>query len=137
MPWGHDLGVIKVEDVATLALTERVRLDQNRLTALYHQLGETNAEDVICRAVEELAVRLTHCEQLWRDEDWPQLRKSVRSLVAISDQVGMAKLSRVAGDVTIAIDMGDAVAAAATLTRLLRVGERSLTAVWDLQDLSI
>ncbi|MCE8007636.1 hypothetical protein [Aestuariivita sp.] len=127
----------KVEDVTTLAQTEGVRLDQDRLGALYRQLGEANAEDVICRAVEELAVRLAHCERLWRDGDWDNLRKCVRSLVAISDQVGMAKLSRVAGDVSDAIDTQDGVAAAATLTRLIRVGERSLTAVWDLQDLSI
>lgn len=49
----------------------------------------------------------------------------------------MTALARVAGDVTRAIDANDAVATAATLARLLRVGERSLTAVWDLQDLSI
>ena len=126
-----------MEDVTTLGQTEQVRLDSDRLGALYRQLGEANAEDVICRAVEELAVRMSHCETLWRAGDWAQLRKSVRSLMAISDQVGMAKLSHVAGDVTTAIDNKDAVAAAATLTRLLRVGERSLTAVWDLQDLSI
>ncbi|WP_245626799.1 hypothetical protein [Aestuariivita boseongensis] len=100
-------------------------------------MGDANAEDFICRAVEELAVRMSHCEKLWRAGDWPRLRKSVRSLIAIADQVGMTKLSRVASDVTVAIDNNDAVAAAATLTRLLRVGERSLTAVWDLQDMTI
>ena len=126
-----------MEEVTSLVQVEAVRLDQDRLGALYRQLGEVNAEDVICRAVEELAVRMAHCEKLWRAQDWTQLRKSVRSLVAIADQVGMSKLSRVAGDVTCAIDGNDAVAAAATLTRLMRVGERSLTAVWDLQDLSI
>ena len=126
-----------MEDVTTLAQTEIVRLDADRLAALYRQLGDANAEDVICRAVEELAVRLAHCERLWRAGDWQQLRKSVRSLGAISDQVGMPKLARVARDVTSTIDNNDAVATAATLTRLVRVGERSLTAVWDLQDLSI
>ncbi len=126
-----------MEDVKTLAQTEQVRLDPDRLGALYRQMGEANAEEVICRAVEELAVRLTQAEKLWRAGEWQDLRKSVRSLIAIADQVGMTKLSRVAGDVTDAIDHNDAVAAAATLTRLLRVGERSLTAVWDLQDLSI
>lgn len=126
-----------MEDVTTLAQTEQVRLDPDRLGALYRQMGEANAEDVICRAVEELAIRMTQCEKLWRAGDWPGLRKSVRSLIAIAEQVGMTKLSRVAADVTHAIDNNDAVAAAATLTRLLRVGERSLTAVWDLQDMTI
>lgn len=58
-------------------------------------------------------------------------------MVAIAEQIGMAGLARVAGDVTNAIDEGDAVATAATLCRMIRVGERSLTAIWDLQDLSV
>ena len=100
-------------------------------------MGEANAEEVICRAVEELAIRLSRCETLWHGSDWPGLRRSARSLVAISEQVGMTKLARVSRDVVRAIDGNDGVATAATLARLLRVGERSLTAVWDLRDLSI
>ncbi|QBF29907.1 hypothetical protein CFI11_01565 [Thalassococcus sp. S3] len=126
-----------VNGITTLMQSEAVRLDPDRLGALYRQLGEANAEDVVCRAVEELAVRMTHCERLWRQEEWSQLRKSARSLIAIAEQVGMPLLSRVAKDVTQSIDGGDRVATAATLARLMRVGERSVTAVWDLQDLSI
>ena len=117
--------------------TEQVRLDSERLSTLYHQMGEANAEEVVCRAVEELAVRMARSERLWRAGQWQELRKDVRSLVAIADQIGMTRLSHVALDVTTALDNNDAVATAATLTRLLRVGERSLSAVWDLQDLSI
>jgi hypothetical protein len=116
---------------------EVVRLDPDRLGALYRQLGAAAAEDVVCRAVEDLALRLSQSETQWHRQDWTGLRKGVRSVIGIADQVGMTALARVAGDVTRAIDMNDAVATAATLARLLRVGERSLTAVWDLQDLSI
>ncbi len=123
--------------VATLVQAEKVRLDQDQLTALYRQLGHAGAEDVVCRAIEELAVRLSHCERLWRQDDHPALRKSARSLIAIAEQIGMNTLARVAGDVTNAVDAGDAAAVAATLYRLIRIGERSLTAVWDLQDLSV
>jgi hypothetical protein len=114
--------------------TEQVDLDQDRLGALYHQLGEDNAEDVVCRALEELAVRLGQCDRLYRDGSWADLRKNSRLLIAIAEQIGMHALARVARDVTICLDQGDAIAVAATLSRLIRVGERSLTAVWDLQD---
>ncbi len=130
-------GVNVVEMVITLMQNETVRLDPDRLGNLYHQLGETGAEDVVCRAIEELAVRLSHCERLWRQQDRDGLRKTARSLIAISDQIGMATLARVAGDVTCAIDTGDSASVGATLFRLLRIGEQSLTAVWDLQDLSV
>lgn len=116
---------------------ENVILDQDRLGALYAQLGETGAEDVVCRALEELALRLSHCESMYRDNAWSELRKNTRSLIAIAEQIGMSALSQVAGDVTRCIDQGDATATASTLSRLIRVGERSLTAVWDIQDFTI
>lgn len=115
--------------------TEQVYVDQEQLGTLYAQLGEAGAEDVVCRALEELALRLSHSDQLYRETDWSALRKNTRSLIAIADQVGMRMLSRVAADVTHCIDMGDRTAVAATLSRLLRIGERSLTTIWDIGDL--
>jgi hypothetical protein len=129
--------VIRVAQIFTFVQNETVRLDPDRLGSLYRQLGETGAENVICRAIEELAVRLAHCARLWRSRDLDALRKCARSLVAISEQIGMTVLARVATDVTRCVDAGDAAATGATLSRLIRVGERSLTAVWDLQDLSL
>lgn len=126
-----------VDKILTLEHKESVRLDPDRLSGLYRQLGDKNALDVLCRTVEELAVRLSNCERFWRQRDWPGLRKCARSLVAISEQVGMIALARVAGDVAHSVDADDAVATGATLGRLIRVGERSLTAVWDQQDLSV
>jgi hypothetical protein len=126
-----------VDKIITLEHKESVRVDPDRLSGLYRQLGDKNALDVLCRTVEELAVRLSNCERFWRQRDWAGLRKCAKSLVAISEQVGMMALARVAGDVARSVDAGDAVAAGATLGRLIRVGERSLTAIWDQQDLSV
>ncbi|WP_372993702.1 hypothetical protein [Sulfitobacter sp.] len=117
--------------------TEQVSVDQERLGTLYAQLGEAGAEDVVCRAMEELALRMSHCDRLFRESNWDELRKNSRSLIAIADQVGLQKLAVVARDVMCAIDQHDEVAVAATLTRLIRIGERSLTAIWDTQDMSI
>ncbi|NOD94023.1 hypothetical protein GS636_14630 [Ruegeria sp. HKCCD4884] len=126
-----------VDKITTLEHKESVRLDPDQLNGLYRQLGDKNALDVLCRTVEELAARLSNCERHWRHRDWADLRKCAKSLVAISEQVGMTALARVAADVAQTVDAGDAVAAGATLARLIRVGERSLTAVWDQQDLSV
>lgn len=120
--------------VMKLDQTETVRLDPDRLRTLYHQLGEVAADDVVGRAVEELAVRLAHCEKLWRAERHEDLRKCVRSIAAISDQIGMTTLARVAGDVNRTAGRDDFPALGATLCRLIRTGERSLMAVWDLHD---
>jgi hypothetical protein len=123
--------------VLKIGLTETVSVDPDRLGALYAQLGEAGAEDVVCRAMEELALRLSHCGRLHANANWNDLRKCARSLIAISDQIGMHVLARVATDVIQCIDARDTVAIAATLARLVRIGEQSLTAIWDLQDMSI
>ncbi|MEO9779236.1 MAG: hypothetical protein ABJH07_14770 [Sedimentitalea sp.] len=128
---------MKVDRITTLTPAETVRLDRDRLNALYVQLGEAGAEDVVCRAIEELAVRLAHCERCWRQGQIADLRKNARSLIAISEQIGMCEITRVAADVTATIDNGDDAARAATLFRLIRLGDRSLTAVWNLRDLSL
>jgi len=115
---------------------ERVAVDEDRLSALYAQLGVPGAEDVVCRAIEDLAIRLSRCDVLHRSQDWKNLRKNARCLIAIADQVGMRSLSRIAGDVTACIDRDDPIALAATLSRLLRVGERSLAAMWTAGDMT-
>jgi hypothetical protein len=126
-----------VEQVTMLKQNEAVRLNAGRLEELYVQLGEAGAEDVVCRALEELALRLSHTERCHREGRLDDMRKSARSLVAISDQIGMQLLARVAADVTASADNHDMVAVAATLSRLLRIGDSSLSEVWEMQDLSI
>ena len=110
-----------------------MRLDPQRLDALFDQLGETGAEDIVCRALEELAARLSHAERCYREDRIADMRKSSRSLIAIADQVGMSLLARVAGHVTASIDQCDHVALAATFARLLRIGERSLCEIWEVK----
>ena len=126
-----------MRQVTWLRQSETVRLDAERLGELYRELGTAGAEDVVCRALEELAARLSVTERRFHEGRLDDMRKSARSLVAISEPVGMHLLSRVASDVTHCIDVGDPAAVAATMARLLRVGERSLTEAWEMQDISI
>lgn len=110
-------------------------LDNDRLNDLYSQLGQHAAEDVVCRALEEMAARLSHIEKSYREGDWDDLRKNARGLGAIADQLGIVALAKVARDVKTCVEVGDPVAIAATIARLMRVGEVSLTEVWDMQEI--
>lgn len=60
---GISIGVNVVDKIITLEQKESVRLDPDRLNSLYHQLGDSNAMDVLCRTIEELALRLSNCER--------------------------------------------------------------------------
>jgi hypothetical protein len=128
---------VKVATLAVLRHDEGVRLDPDRLVALYSDLGEAGAEQVVCRAMEELAGRLTEIQRFVDDGDIAAMTRSARLLVKVAEQIGMMTFARVAGDVLRATAAGDRTAQAATLARLVRIGDRSLNAVWDLRDMTI
>lgn len=126
-----------VKQVAMLSPNEKPGLDPERLEGLYERLGAQEGEDMLCRAMEELAFRLGQADRLYDQADFNEMRDCTRALGAIADQIGMMALSRISNDVVQCIDDGDPVALAATLARMARVGERSLYAVWDLQDITV
>lgn len=126
-----------MENVLLLKIEEKAQLDSAKLAELYIQLGELGAQDVVCRAMEELAVRLADLDGAYDAMNMAMLRKGAKGIIAIAEQVGMCSLAWVAMDLCGRIDEKDTIAIAATLARLLRIGEGSLTAVWDLQDLSV
>lgn len=113
---------------------EQVRLDADRLEALYIQLGTRGAEDVVCRTFEEIAARLAFAERDYRAARFDEMRKGCRGLVGMAEEVGMPLMVRVARDVTACIAAGDGTALSASFARLLRIAERSLCEIWDMQD---
>jgi hypothetical protein len=124
-----------MKQLTRLRPDEPVRLERGRLAALYASVGETQAEEIICKAMEELAVRLALIERAYSARELAALSKGARGLVAIAEQVGMTTLARVAGDVAACAEEVNVAALAATLSRLVRISDRSLTEVWDSADL--
>jgi len=126
-----------VEQVSVLSPVEKAGLDPERLEGLFARVGTRAGENMVCRAMEELAYRLGRADSHHESGEYAEMRKCTRALGAIAEQIGMSGLSRIAGDVVQCIDDGDPVALAATLARMARMGERSLYAIWDMQDLSV
>ena len=118
--------------VVALNHEEGVRLDAARLVALVTELGDSAAESVVARAMEEMAVRLAEMEEHYREGDTRVICRSARTLARLAAEVGMTTLARVAADVNTCAGRGDMVAFAATWARLLRIADRSLTAIWEL-----
>jgi hypothetical protein len=126
-----------VEQVTILAPDESLRVNTARLRALEEDLGAVQADRVIGRAMEALAVRLARTERAYSEGDMQRITKDARALGGIADQVGLESLARVALDVAGCAAAGDGPALAATLMRLQRLGDRSLSAVWDLQGMTV
>lgn len=123
--------------VLRLQYDEPVRLDRSQLEVLYQSLGPVGADKVVAHALEELAQTLSLALAQYRAGEIDALRTDMRNIVALAQQVGMTLLARVARDVLELSRTYDAAAFAATMARLERIGESSLVAVWELQDLSI
>ncbi len=124
-------------NVIEMKLNESAVLDSTQLANLFIELGEAGAQNVVCRAMEELAVRLSVVNEAYKAKEFDILRKGSKALVGIAEQVGMAGLADAARNVHHCVQTHDMTALAATVSRLLRIGDCSLTEVWDLQDLSV
>lgn len=127
----------EVSAVSRLQYDESVRLDRSQLEVLYQNLGPVGADKVVAHALDDLGQMLVLAGAHYRDGEIDALRGSVRNVVALAQQVGMTLLARVARDVLELSHTYDAPAFGAAMARLERVGEGSLVAVWDLQDLRV
>ena len=125
-----------LENVCLLNHDEPLILDCATLGRLYAEMGEVRADAALARALAELANRLAVIERSFYDGDIPVLAKSARGLVAITEQIGLQTLAQVAGDVAYLAQRRDLTALAAALARLVRLGDQSITAIWDVQDMN-
>ena len=125
-----------VKKITRLDMRDRATLDRDCLTPLYAELGQQGAEGVVCRALEELAARVARAHQHMLDGEHAALMKTAKSNVSIAEQIGLLELSTACLAVVDAARGGDGVAIVATVTRMQRVAEASLSAVWELQDVS-
>lgn len=117
--------------IMALAVSEPVRVDSRRVGDIVTELGETAAQNVIGLALEQLAGALTAADGAVRAGDLPQIARQSDLLARLAWQIGLLSLAGVAMDLGGCAERCDAVALHAVHARLMRVGNRSLTAIWD------
>lgn len=122
--------------VTELPLGEPARFNPGQLEKLCDRLGELRAEAEVACALDRLSTLMDEVTRIGRHGDHDELEEVLAALVRDAGLIGMATLSRVGRNVLDCLDTGDPTALAATLARLERVGDRSIHAVWDLEDLS-
>lgn len=104
---------------------------------LRSDLGPYGAEDIVCRAMEDISQRLFHIQRLSMDGPREDLHKALRSLCPVAEQIGLKGMAQVSRDVMLCIEDSDPVAEAATLHRLTRMAEQSLCRLWNSPELSV
>jgi len=116
-----------------LEFEEAVTLDPERLARLYADLGDRDADRLICDAMEDLALSLARIGRAYAARDLDAIARLAQDMEWLSARIGLGKLEKVAESVRICAARGDVPGLDATLARLSRVGDRSLSAVWDPQ----
>jgi hypothetical protein len=115
--------------IAQLQPRDVMRIDPEPLARLQAALGPHGAEDVVCRALEDISHRLRRLSEDYAALDMDKLARGARSIAAVSAQIGLRDLALVATHVLDCTGHGESAALAATLARMFRVGRRAVTEI--------
>ena len=115
------------ENVVALPVVERVQQDSEPIATIYRNLGTSSAEQVVTRALGELALTMAGLASQVREREMQDLSRQLRRLQRMSENLGMVSLGLVAGDVRDCLDRADVTAFSAVWARLVRIAERSLS----------
>lgn len=122
------------ERISILRVEESARFNPDRLEALCREIGEIEAEREVAIGLEQITMALAQLPRLRDAGDVLQMEVVLGDLAHMAGRIGMESLGRVAQDVLRTLARGDVPAFGATFARLERVGERSVRAVWDIED---
>lgn len=118
-------------EITTLGVAETIRVDGRRLGDIVNEMGVTAARDLITRALEQLALTLRAVDLAIASGDLSAGADHADRLARLAWQIGLLSLAGVAMDLGGCAERRDLASLAAVRARLMRVGNRSLTEIWD------
>jgi hypothetical protein len=123
-------------EITALRPREVVRQDVEAIAVIYRNLGAPVAEQMVTRALGELALTMVGIAEKVRAQELRDLAGQLGRLGRLAGDLGLSSLSNVAGDAKTCLERADGTAFSAVWARLLRVAERSLVTEPGLADQS-
>jgi hypothetical protein len=115
-----------MENVTILRPRERIRQDGEAIAVIYRNLGTSTAEQMVTRALGELALAMAGIAAQVKAQALTDLTRQLKKLQRMAENLGMISLATVSEDARICLERCDSTAFAAVWARLLRVAERCL-----------
>ena len=115
-----------MERVRRLTPREVVRQDVEAIAEIYRNLGAPVAEQLVTRALGELALTMAGIAEKVNRQETQDLGRQLVRLRRLAEDIGLSSLATVAGDAGTCLLRGDATAFAAVWARLMRVAKTSL-----------
>ncbi len=123
-------------EVAVLRPHEVVRQNVEAVAEIYRNLGAPTAEQVVTRALGDLALTMAGIVEKVKAQDLRDVARQLARLRRLADDIGLVSLAKVSGDAQTCLERADGTAFSAVWARLLRVAERSLSPDHGLADQS-
>lgn len=120
----------------TVTVLECIRnpaIDPGPLALIYRDLGERAAEETICLALEDLAIRLNRLQDLRNIAGFADLARQSDRMAAIALGIGLTEVVTAARHVADCARQTDPVALEATLSRLERGFDLAISQIWDVR----
>lgn len=114
-------------NVVALRLVECPHQDGEQIASIYRSLGNASAEQVIARALGELAFAMSALADQIKVHELGDLIRRLKRLQQMAQNLGLLTLSQVAGDLAHCVRCQDSTAFAAVWARLVRIAETTLT----------
>ena len=122
-------------DVVVLPCHNQLHFDPAPLARLFAERGAHEAEEVVCRLLEDIALRLDMLQRGLASLDFAKMLKPAHRITLVADQLGLTEVTVSAGHVGACLTQNDSVALEATMARLERGFDVAVTEVWNFRDL--
>jgi hypothetical protein len=122
-------------DVIVLQCVDPQQFDPMPLDRLFAEKNVDEAEEVVCRVLEDIAMRLDMLQQGRDQSDFAVMFKPARRIGLVAVQIGLTEVSVAAEHVVKCLEQADGVALEATLARLERGFDVAVSEVWNYRSL--
>ncbi len=122
-------------DVVVLRCPDQLHFDPAPLNQLFAQKNAQDAEEVVCRVLEDIAMRLDIMQTEMARCDFAKMLKPAQRVASVANQIGLTEVAISAHHVANCLQQHDGVALEATMARLERGFDVAVSEVWNFREL--
>ncbi len=116
--------------VGVLSYPSERALDPEPFSAIVAEKGPIEAEEIVCRVLEDIALRLDVLQMVVADHQFEPVSKQARRIEQVALGLGLLDVQNIAANTAQAATQMDGVAVHALVARLERAFDAAVTEVW-------
>lgn len=120
--------------IAVLRCDDPFEMNPTPLAQLFAEMPADEAEDIVCRVLEDIAARLDSLHIYRIAGGFDDILKPARRIAAVARQIGLKSVAVAAEHVACASEQKNGVAIGATSARLERAFDAAVSQVWNYQN---